>query len=98
MAKSGHIYDWSANKIRWGHNNQKPTREVAVYLFVNPLTGFAASELQKDCGILAFSKENGDFSCKLFWQVLGLLNQFWNRFVIFKLVNNPSKFTLTSSI
>jgi hypothetical protein len=54
---------------RWRKNKVKPDREVAIFLLVEPVSGLAAPEWQKECGVLAFALKDTDFSSNLFWDI-----------------------------
>ena len=54
---------------RWRRNKVKPEREVAIFLLVEPVSGLAAPEWQKACGVVAFALKDADFSSNLFWDV-----------------------------
>ena len=39
---------------RWAKNFTKPDREIALFLMIDPISGFADAEWQIECGIVAF--------------------------------------------
>ena len=54
---------------RWAKNLSKPSREIALFLMIDPKTGLADPEWQMECGIVAFGLLNGDLSEQIFWDV-----------------------------
>jgi hypothetical protein len=49
---------------------QRPNREVAIFMMVEPVTGLAAPKWQTGCGIVAFAREDkSNFTVDLFWDL-----------------------------
>ena len=87
---------------RWAKNLTKPDREIALFLMIDLISGFADAEWQIECGIVAFFLNNGIMTENLFWDlysyIFHLMDYYaspqWKSTEIQKMKLNPSSFLL----